>query len=145
MESGILIRGSVLEDSKAIADLSGQLGYPASSEEINVRLEKVISHPENCAFSAVCDGQVIGWIHAFYTLRIETPPFVEIAGLVVDQNNRKKDVGRELVSSVINWAKRFQTTSVRVRSNVMRHEAHDFYRRIGFDEIKDQKIFSFNL
>jgi len=145
MESGIVVREAIVGDSKAIAVLSGQLGYPASAEEIRERLVRLIIHPENCVFVAVGNGQIIGWIHAFHTFRLESQSFVEIAGLVVDENSRRRKIGKELVSSVIDWARQLSTASVRVRSNTKRHAAHEFYRHIGFNEVKDQKIFSLDI
>ena len=145
MESNMVIRESVAEDSQAIAELSCQLGYPAIASEITERLIRITEHPDNCVLTAEIDGQVIGWIHAFHTLRVESQPFVEIAGLVVDEEWRGRDVGKALVHSVIEWAARFPVLNLRVRSNLKRHEAHEFYRHMGFVEIKDQKIFNLSL
>jgi GNAT superfamily N-acetyltransferase len=145
MESVTVIRASVIGDSMAIAELSGQLGYPASAVDIGERLARLIEHSENCVFTAVTDGQVIGWIHAFHAFRLESPAFVEIAGLVVDENSRGRHTGKELVSSVIRWAREQSVTHLRVRSNVKRDSAHAFYRHIGFEEVKDQKIFSLDI
>jgi len=142
VDSGIVIREAVIADSEALAALSGQLGYPASADDIRKRLSKIIEHDENCAFTAVMNGRVIGWIHAFLTFRLESPAFVEIAGLVVDENRKGAGAGRELVNAVIGWASNVNVASVRVRSNAKRQNAHDFYRHIGFDDIKDQKVFS---
>ncbi len=47
---------------------------------------------DNCAFVAIIEGKIIGWIHAFKALRIETKPFIEIGGLVVDEIYREKKV-----------------------------------------------------
>ena len=142
VESGVVIREAVAADCKAIAELSGQLGYPASADDIRERFRKIIEHDENLLLTAVINGRVIGWIHAFLTFRIESAAFVEIAGLVVDENSKGVGAGRKLVEAVISWAKSANVASVRVRSNVKRHQAHDFYSHIGFNDIKDQKVFS---
>jgi GNAT superfamily N-acetyltransferase len=145
MELHIVISASVIEDSTAIAQLSRQLGYPTSTDNIRERLATIIEHSENCVFTAMYDGQVVGWIHAFHTFRIESPAFIEIAGLIVDENIRGRNVGRKLVSSVVSWAKERGVTSLRVRSNVKRQQAHEFYKHIGFSEVKSQKIFSLDI
>ncbi|NEU09457.1 GNAT family N-acetyltransferase [Flavihumibacter sp. R14] len=145
IETGIVIREAVTDDSEAIASLSGQLGYPSTIQEARERLARVIDHPESCVFVAVNDMQVIGWIHCFLTIRVESAEFAEIAGLVVDEGARGKHAGKELVSAVINWARKRSVRCIRVRSNIKRHAAHEFYRHIGFNELKDQKIFSLDL
>ena len=145
IDTGILIREAVTGDSETIAGLSGQLGYPSTAEEARERLARVIDHPENCVFVAVRDMQVVGWIHGFLTVRIESAEFAEIAGLVVDEGARGKHAGKELVFAVIDWARKRSVPCLRVRSNIKRHAAHEFYRHIGFNELKDQKIFSLDL
>ena len=130
------------EDVEAITQLSNQLGYKAISKEIEFRLTSILSLKDNCVFVATEGDLIIGWIHGFYAMRIESAPFVEIGGLVIDENNRRKGIGRILVQHVIEWANHMHVATVRVRCNTIRKEAHQFYHRIGFDELKEQKIFS---
>ncbi len=54
----------------------------------------VLDHPDHCLYVALADERVVGWIHGFYTLTLESGPFVAIAGLVVDENCRRSGVGR---------------------------------------------------
>lgn len=145
IETSLVVREAITEDSNAIARLSGQLGYPSTAEEAYERLSRVIHHPGNCVFVAVNGEQVVGWIHGLLAVRIESAEFAEIVGLVVDEDARGKHIGKELVSAVIDWARKHSVLSLRVRSNTKRHAAHEFYRHIGFNELKDQKIFSLNL
>lgn len=91
------------------------------------------------------DETVIGWIHGFYSLRVESDAFVEIGGLVIDERYRRKGVGKMLVNEVIEWSRRMNIHKIRVRSNAIRTDAHTFYESIGFTETKEQKIFDLNL
>jgi len=133
------------DDCLRIAELSDQLGYPSSAEEIRTRMNELARDKANCTFVAVIDKQVIGWIHAWYALRIESAPFVEIGGLVVDENFRGRYIGEKLVTVVTNWALMKGVKTLRVRSNIKRVAAHQFYQHIGFQEIKEQKVFILNL
>ena len=137
-----LTREAKVEDSKSIADLSHQLGYPATTEETIMRLRAIISSGDNCVFVACHENIVVGWVHAFYGLRLESPSFVEIGGLVVDAGFRNKGLGRLLVNRVLEWAKLKGIERIRVRSNVVRTETHRFYQVLGFKEIKEQKVFA---
>lgn len=68
-------------------------------------------------------------------------PFVEIVGLIVEAEHRKKNIGRSLVQEGIRWAKIENIQSLRVRSNAIREESHGFYKALGFREVKTQKVY----
>lgn len=141
----ITVRKANPEDAENIAILSSQLGYPTDVEKMEQRLRQVLEHPEHCVFVAASNGQVTGWIHGFYTLRVESDSFVEIGGLVVDESTRGHGIGKKLVSEVRKWADLRNCATIRVRSNVIREESHRFYLKNGFRETKSQKIFDLKL
>lgn len=143
MEIGIRI--AEINDSEAIFELSNQLGYKTQHIDIQARLEKILKSTDNCVYVAVTDEKVVGWIHGFYALRVESDFFVEIGGLVVDENIRKSGIGKKLVNKVIEWSKLQNCRKVRVRCNVIRKESHRFYENIGFEINKEQKVFDKNL
>jgi predicted N-acetyltransferase YhbS len=141
----ILIRAAQIKDSEFIANLSDQLGYKTTNDKIVERLLETSKSEDNCVFVA-CDGDIVtGWIHAFRSLRIESDSFVEIGGLVVDKDYRKRGIGKMLIDEVIEWAQLKKIIKLRVRSNTIRIATHEFYKNFGFKEIKDQKIFDLDL
>ena len=145
MEPTVIIREIAQADREAIHDLSCQLGYSSTIDETEKRITAILKYQDHCAYVAEYNQKVIGWIHAFYTIRIESEPFVEIAGLVVDQDFRQMHAGRELVRKVSSWSFSKRVKSVRVRSNTIRTGAHKFYNRLGFKKVKEQAVFSFEL
>jgi GNAT superfamily N-acetyltransferase len=76
---------------------------------------------------------------------LESNPFVEVGGLVVDENYRSKGIGKKLVEQIKQWCVEKHISTLRVRSQVKRKEAHQFYLANGFTEIKEQKVFQINL
>lgn len=128
-------------DAEAIAALSQQLGYPATPEASQRRISPVLQHPDHCAFVALVDEQVAGWIHGFHTINLESDPFVAIAGLVVDENHRRMGIGKALINKVIEWSVSKNCGRLRVRCNAKRKASHLFYEAMGFGEVKEQKIF----
>jgi GNAT superfamily N-acetyltransferase len=138
----ILIRIAEINDSEYITELSNQLGYETRIVDIQNRLIKILENEDNCVYVAVKNGKIVGWIHGFYSLRIESNFFAEIGGLVVDENFRKNGIGKKLVDKVIQWSKLKNCEKVRVRCNVIRKESHRFYENIGFEINKEQKIFN---
>jgi predicted N-acetyltransferase YhbS len=137
----LLIREISPKDAQAVHELSHQLGYELSVADTATQIREVLSNKDNHALVAVIDETMVGWIHAFKAVRIETKPFIEIGGLVVDEKYRSRGVGKKLVIRIKEWCTGQQIHSLRVRSNIIRMEAHLFYTRLGFAEKKEQKVF----
>ena len=137
----LVIRNAEPNDSAYITDLSRQLGYETDEIRMKNRLEVILANTDNCVFVAVENNDIIGWIHAFYSLQVESDFFVEIGGLVIDEKHRRKGIGELLINHISPWAKSKGCTKIRVRCNTKRKESHLFYHGIGFTETKEQKIF----
>jgi ribosomal protein S18 acetylase RimI-like enzyme len=54
---------------------------------------------------------------------------------------RRRGVGRRLVDGAEAWARERGLSSMRLRSRVTRVEAHAFYRRLGYEPVKQQLQF----
>lgn len=141
----LIIRQALVTDKEAIAQLSDQLGYKTSAAETESRIEELLTNKEHCLFVCVDGEQVIGWVHGFYALRVESERFVEIGGLVVNEIYRRKGVGKLLVNTIVEWARQININKVRLRCNTKRKDSHLFYLGIGFSETKEQKVFDINL
>ena len=135
------IRNAEIKDSESIAELSDQLGYKSNNDIIQNRLTEILKNNDNCVFVVLENEEIIGWIHGFYTRRVESNSLVEIGGLVVDENYRKRGIGKILVERINKWAESKECKKVRVRCNTVRKETHIFYEKIGFKINKEQKIF----
>ena len=101
----------------------------------------MLEDPKHLILAAVSEGCVVGWAHAYVCCLVESDPFVELGGLVVDESHRGKGVGGKLLAKVEEWARQKGCRTVSVRSNVIRHEAHKFYAARGYDQIKTQHAF----
>lgn len=129
-------------DAPAIARLSVQLGYPCTEQECRERMAAVLGQPGNAVLVAEAAGQVLGWAHVVGAHRIESAPFAELCGLVVDETHRGSGIGKALVQAAGRWAAEAGFVRLRVRCNAVREESHAFYLRLGFSIIKTQKVFS---
>ncbi|GAA0851154.1 hypothetical protein GCM10009113_34270 [Marinobacter szutsaonensis] len=107
-------------------------------------LSLLLNSNEHRIWVADSDEAVVGWLHAYLAVRVGVAPFVEIAGLIVDEQYRGKGIGSKLVEAAIFWAKSIGV-SVRVRSNSKRDATHKFYQAQGFKLLKQQHVFEFNL
>jgi GNAT superfamily N-acetyltransferase len=140
-----ITREARMDDVDAITALSNQLGYAITEAATRQNLESIREGSTDMVWVAIYEGKVAGWIHIFQTVRLESGAFFEIGGLVVAEEYRRKGIGRLLVTHAKDSCSRTTVTSLRVRCNVKRKEAHDFYRSLGFSETKEQKVFETQL
>lgn len=141
MDADVELRPATLADAAAIAGLSAQLGYPASADQIGTRLQRLLADPtRHGVWVASVGGLPAGWIHVLLGERIELAPFAEIAALVIDADHRNHGLGARLVEAAVDWAQAHQLPELRVRSNVIRADAHRFYQRHGFHAQKAQTV-----
>lgn len=138
------IRQATANDAEALARLTTQLGYPSQSEEITRRLRDL--PPERSGiFVAVIDNKVLGWVHVNLLSRLQVSNAAEIAGLVVDEKSRSKAIGRALLKAAEAWAIEKDCSTMYVRTNVVRHGAHVFYRHLGYQQVKTSLTFTKSL
>ena len=137
---------SILEDDAAVVNaLSQQLGYTLPLELTLSNIKAVISYNGHDAFVAVHEDKVIGWIGVAQAIQIESAPFCEIRGLVVDEKYRNQGIGKLLIEKAKQWGKENGNKTLRLRTNMKRKETHLFYQHIGFKETKEQKVFEMEI
>ena len=139
------IRKAVTKDAADIARLAGQLGYSASTQEIETRLVELDSQDHVTLFVALCDQRVIGWIQVMRVSHIMLAPYCEIGGLVIEEEQRSRGAGTKLMEKAEQWAREARLNSVWIRSNVTRLQAHEFYLARGYSLLKDQHVFKKDL
>jgi GNAT superfamily N-acetyltransferase len=141
------IRPVRLEDAAAVAGLSAQLGYPADAASVAGRLVHLAGAPEAHAVLVSVDEEeaVTGWVHVSVERTVESDPYAEIRGLVVDEGCRGRGIGEALVRAGVTWAHGRGLRRVRVRSNVIRERTKAFYLRLGFTVKKTQAVFDLEL
>jgi GNAT superfamily N-acetyltransferase len=139
------IREAELTDACDIASLSGELGYAITEARILKNIKAIKEKTNEIIFVAVHEASVIGWLHVFETVRLESGSYCEIGGLVISAEYQQRGVGSLIVDKAIAWSEARGQTKLRVRCNVKRAEAHHFYTKAGFIENKEQKVFELTL
>ena len=133
------IRRAVIEDAPALAELSGELGYPAEPDEIARRLASL--PPDDDVWVATVEGAVVGWIHCSLRRSLVVEPGIEILGNVVGERWQGRGMGRALMAQAERSAAERGVSVVRLRSGSHRDDAHAFYRAVGYREQKTQRVF----
>jgi GNAT superfamily N-acetyltransferase len=139
--SDLSIRQLAVDDAEAVAELSSQLGYPCSAVDIHGRIEEMSRTTDRIAFAAVVDRQIVGWIDAAMERHLQSAACAVIGGLVVREGTRGLGVGRRLCLAIEEWARSQSVSLVRVRSQIKREDAHRFYLRDGYRQVKTSLVF----
>ncbi len=132
-----------MSDLEKVSQLAAQLGYPEPIEKIQTRFAQVKKLTTHQLYVAKNDeNSVLGWILINKTsATILAEPGAEITALVVDESYQNKGVGAALIKKAEAWAKANELSLVRVRSNVIRTDAHRFYQRNGYSLKKSWHLF----
>lgn len=135
------IRCARTYDAPELAELCGELGYPATRQQVVRRLAAI----EACATGKVFvaehgDGRVIGWLHVASTPHLVDEDVAEILGLVVAPSMRGAGIGARLMRAAEAWARSRGVRCLRVRSRMERTRAHRFYHRDGYIVAKTQLV-----
>lgn len=138
----VTIRTAQDSDAASISALATQLGYPTTEMEMRSRLQRILARTEGSAIVAeLGDGHVCGWIMVVSVHSLTAAPRAEVAGLVVDQQQRGMGIGSLLLQAAQDWARINHYAELRLHSNTIRERAHQFYEREGFRRIKSQFLF----
>jgi len=137
----VTIRVLRVDDAKTVATLSASLGYLASAEEVQSRIELLADSNDRMAFAAILQDAVVGWIDAAVERHLQSEPVVVIGGLIVRDDMRGKRIGQQLCHAVEQWAAQIEISAVRVRSQLKRADAHRFYLRDGYTQMKISAVF----
>jgi GNAT superfamily N-acetyltransferase len=141
-EKELKIRRAKTGDAPRLAQLAGQLGYPATAAQIRERLRGIKPAAEHTVFVAESAKEgVIGWLHVSRQVLLESEVRAEVNGLVVAEGQRSLGAGAQLLATAEEWARKRGCKGMSVRSNVIRERAHKFYERNGYEHYKTQKSF----
>jgi GNAT superfamily N-acetyltransferase len=130
------------DDAERIAMLCQQLGYSVSGGEARRRLEHILFENRHVVYVAESpDGYVVGWVHVHARSLMVVDRHAEIGGLVVDEDYRGCGIGRRLMQHAEEWARGQGCRTVYLRSNVIRKNAHAFYKKVGYSVVKTSLTF----
>jgi ribosomal protein S18 acetylase RimI-like enzyme len=134
VSSEVAIREARPEDSQAIAELLGELGYPTDFSRFERRLERIERDPSSRLFVATVNDRVAG-LAGFHQLPLveHDEPGCQLTALVVGDAYRRTGVGSELVRAVEREARSRGGQRVLVNTAHHRKDAHAFYERLGFE------------
>jgi GNAT superfamily N-acetyltransferase len=123
-----------------MARLTIQLGYDSTASQIAEQIVVMKQSGDYTVFVAqLMSGAIAGWIGVCVLRTVETNPWTEVTGLIVDETLRSQGIGKALLDQAEQWTRTRGCDVVTVHSNVVRERAHRFYEANGYDHVKTQK------
>jgi GNAT superfamily N-acetyltransferase len=135
------VRVMTADDAATAQPLLAQLGYDISAEEVARRFAAVTGAEHHAVFVAQVGARVVGLLHVYARPALEKPLEAIVQALVVDSTARRAGVGARLMDVAERWAAERGLHSMALSSNVVRDDAHAFYRARGYDVIATGHLF----
>ncbi len=131
------IRNAWISDCSSIKNLLEQLGYEHPTETIRERLAKLLDSDCDEVFVYVDNNKVEAFVTLHYSIQLAFEgDFCEIGYFVVDKDARSKGIGKKLEEFVFKKAADKGCSAINVFSKEKRIDAHRFYERQGYHEIR---------
>jgi ribosomal protein S18 acetylase RimI-like enzyme len=132
----IAIRRARVTDSEAFTRLLGQLGYPNTTGFARRKIKKLSSGRYDRLVVATHHGQVVGFVSCHIVPLIhQTGNLCRVTALVVAREFHGEGFGRELMIKAEQYASANRCTKIEITSGEHRTWAHDFYRKLGYEEV----------
>ncbi len=139
-------RPAIIQDAPQITALLNQLGYRDGQETVARRLGVLGQCHDSIVLVAEDESQrLLGCIHVMVSNRLAEGTYGEIASLVIGEGHRQEGIGRQLIEKAACWLRERGMSRMRVRCNVIREGAHQFYERLGFEITKSHKVYDKDL
>ena len=135
----VSIRECITADAEAVYSLNKtELGYDYPIEQTRKKLAKILTNRENKILVAVCNENVVGYVHSNDYDVIYAPQMKNIMGIAVSKDYQRQGIGKMLLDAVEHWAKQTGADGIRLVSGATRMSAHSFYQKCGYDTSKHQ-------
>lgn len=128
------LRLATADDAAELARLLSPLGYPLTAETVAARWEAWAAEGN---FALVVEGErsLLGAITLHRMIVLHRPrPVGRITSLAVDPDARGRGLGSALVHAAEEALARAGCGLIEVTSHARRTHAHDFYRRLAYEQ-----------
>lgn len=134
----IVIRDYEQKDLAAITELTNQLGYPTTTEEMQSRMDAIAVCRYYRTLVAEVDHRVVGYAglaQGHYWEKSGT--FLRVQALVIHKDHRKAGIGKQLPDAAAAHARAAGAGALLLNSGNRpeRKAAHLFYPKMGFDAV----------
>ncbi|MHA0858505.1 GNAT family N-acetyltransferase, partial [Paenibacillus sp. CMAA1364] len=132
----ISIREYNSSDLESLTELMTDLGYPTDINSMKIRMKSIEANSLYYTFVASLEDQVVGMIGARLVYYYEGDGVTtQVSALVTRGKYQGQGIGKELIRFIESWSKEKGSKSLFLTSGIKpeRMEAHEFYKKMGFD------------
>jgi len=134
-EYTIIIRDAAVEDAPSVAELLGDLGYPATIELVQEKIRKLGQRKHDRILVAEKSGIVVGVLSLhIMPLLHHKGNLCRISAFIVSSEYRRQYIGQRLLEMAEVYAKANKCFRIEITSNEKRIDAHTFYTACGYAE-----------
>lgn len=129
-------------DAEEVSLLVQQLGYQRTPEQVAAWIAGTHKEPASRQAYVACLGaEIAGWVAISVEHPLQSAAYALIGGLVVKDGMRGHGIGRSLCAQAEAWAWDQGVERLRVTSRSTRLDAHRFYLRDGYRQLKTSLVF----
>jgi len=131
------VSAAILEDAPAVSRLLGQLGYEVGPSEAAARLDALARSFVDPVLVAIEESGAVLGVVALHWARMlfHGAQIARITTLVVDDQARRRGVGRRLVEAGAAAAQTAGCDAIELTTALRRSDAQAFYRSLGFEAL----------
>jgi GNAT superfamily N-acetyltransferase len=132
----IIIREFQPKDITYLTELTNELGYDTTEEQMTERMNTIMKLDNYWTFVAVIDKKVVGYMGLNKNYFWEQDGhYLRVQALVVSNNFRRLGVGQKLINSTEQLARQTNTKFILLNcgNRDERQSAHQFYLKLGFE------------
>ncbi len=131
--SALLLREVATSDAKTLTDLTIQLGYLITYDQMENRIDLFRNSLYGKVFVAELNGNVVGYVALWIREHFhDIHRAARILALVVDSNHQRLGIGKKLLLQAEEYARQSGCVSVDLTSAHRRAGAHEFYENMGY-------------
>ena len=130
----MVIRNAEPADFPPIISLINEFSvFQKTPEKVTITLEQLIADQDifNCFVAETIDKEIVGFATYFYSYHSWSGKGLYLDDLYVKENFRNLSVGKQLLNTVINFAKDQNCKKVRWVVSNWNANAIEFYKKIG--------------
>ncbi len=134
----VLIRPVDTDDVTALVRLFAEWGHPLSGADVLAVVAEWSSTARSVVLVAEIGGEIAGMAAVSAGPRFAAPGRqAHLAGLAVTADHRRRGVGTSLLKAAEGYGYAWNCDRLELTSSRSRQEAHDFYRRHGYEETSE--------
>jgi len=129
------IRKAVVGDTRKIAILLKELGYPNTIKFAKAKITELSKSKIDFVFVAEIEGKVVAFAHLHIAKMMHEPgKLSRIMAIVVSKDYSRVGIGKKLMSFLEDKARSAGCSKMELTSGSHRKGAHKFYENLGYFE-----------